>query len=177
MCLCTCSLSFFPHLKKLIWKSFKASTARRFTDYAWIPWSVFSHRGSRKLMKMHSHTHELRHTWNCFLSVCPIAFLCVCASVVTVKLTPTVWGKYQNLKKALLLHTAAKSCRFRGSGDSCKWNSFNTVAVQETCQDSMRKGELRGTPLGWIFKCSVLLLFCFFYKHYFYKFLCLRGWL
>ena len=78
MCVCTCSLSFFPHLKKLIWKSFEAPIARRFTDYAWIPWSVFSHHGSRKLMKMHLHTHELRHTWNCFLSVCYCFSLSVC---------------------------------------------------------------------------------------------------
>lgn len=55
-------------------------------------------------MKMHLHTHERRHTWSRFLSLCPIPFL-LFVSMVTVKLTPTVWGKYQ----APLLHTAAKA--------------------------------------------------------------------
>ena len=54
------------------------------------------------------------------LFLCALSLLSLSVSMATVKLTPTVWGKYRNLNQALLLHTAAKASCFRGSDDLFK---------------------------------------------------------
>lgn len=67
---------------------------------------------------MHLHIHELRHIWSpVFFCVHMKCLLSLFVSMVTVKLTPTVWGKYQNLNQALFIHTAARDCSCRGSED------------------------------------------------------------
>lgn len=71
-------------------------------------------------MKMHVHTHEPRRTWSPVFFLCALFLFSLFVSMVTVKLTPTVWGKYQNLNQVLLIHTAAKGCSFRGSNDKYK---------------------------------------------------------
>lgn len=52
--------------------------------------------------------------------LCTLFLFSLFVSVVTVKLTRTVWGKYQNLNQALLLHTPEKHRNFRGSDDRFK---------------------------------------------------------
>lgn len=69
---------------------------------------------------MHVHTHELRRAWSPVFFLCTLFLFSLFVSMVTVKLTPTVWGKYQNLNQVLLIHTAAKGCSFRGSNDKYK---------------------------------------------------------
>ena len=96
------------------------------------------------------------------LFLCALFLFSLFVSMVTVKLTPTVWGKYRNLNQALLLHTAAEACCFRGSEDLFKWNSF--------CQDCTHKGEPRGTPVY----CTDCCCFVFFIRTAFYKFLSAR---
>lgn len=111
--------SFFPHLKNNL-QVFLRFYSKEVYRLSVGPKVCFFHHGSCKLMKMPLHAGELRHTWSPIFFLRALFLFSLFVSMVTVKLTPTVWGKYQNLNQALLIHTAAKDCGVGGSGDRCK---------------------------------------------------------
>lgn len=138
----------------------------------------FPTTGSCKLMKMHLHTHALRHTWRLFFffPLCALFLFSLFVSMVTVKLTCTVWGEYHNLNQALLLHTAAEHCSFRGSDDRFQQNSSSWLEFRKPVKIPSTKVSCMALYWAEFLKmqCSNVVLFFLFYKPYVYKFFCLR---
>lgn len=82
-------------------------------------------------MKMHLHTHELRHPGSPVFFLRALFLFSLFVSMVTVKLTPTVWGKYQNLN---LKH--------------CLSIQLQRVAVSGAHMIDLRKIPVTGGSLG-----------------------------
>ena len=161
VCVCLCVwgyvLFFLSTFNKIVWKSFKASMARRFPDYAWIPWfdpKICFFPPWRLLTR-----------WKCICipmnadTLGVVFFLCALFLFSSLCLWLLLsWPLQSEANTKHHFSIQLQRLQSQGLRWQFKVKFLYPVAVRETCQDSMHKVSCLGLAVL-NFQNGVLLLF------------------